>query len=135
MGRHSTKVETPLLFFLKKIKSFSVTPNIHSFSVAVNGLVHQMNQQKYLGGQILWQTGSAMGCYGDTFVVSSLLPMPHDEDRVLSAFLSSVLFQDDASTLSCYVLKLTRWHEALDVHLTNGFCRVFLAECPKSSCR
>jgi hypothetical protein len=76
---------------------------------------------------------SPIGYDGDTFAVPSLLQVPHAEDKVLSVFLSIVPSQDEVHTPSCYVLKLTRSHEALDVHLTDGFGRVFLVGCPKFS--
>jgi hypothetical protein len=112
---------------------FSVTPYIRSFSVAVNGLVHQVNQQGYLGDPPLLRIVSPVDYDGDIFVVLSLLQVPHAEDRVLSVFLSIVPFQDDENTLSCYVLKLTRWHEALDVHLRDDFDRAVLVGYPKFS--
>jgi len=106
MGRCRTKVETPLLFFLKKnIQLFSGTPYIHSFSVGVNELVRHVNQQGCLGDPLLLRIVSPEDYDDDISVVSSLLRVPHAEDKVLSAYLSIVKSQDDVRTLSYYVLK------------------------------
>jgi hypothetical protein len=92
-----------------------------------------VNQQGYPGDRPLLHIASLADCDGDTFVVSSLLRVPHAVDRVLFAFLSIASSQDDARTLSCYVPKLTKSHAVLDVHLTDGFDRAVLAVCPKFS--
>ena len=89
-----------------------------------------MNQQGCLGDPLLLRIVSPEDYDGDISVVSSLLRVPHVEDRVLFAFLSIVPFQDDGNTLSCYILKLTRSHAALDVHLIDGFGRAVLGGCP-----
>jgi hypothetical protein len=92
-----------------------------------------VNQQGCLGDPLLLRIVFPVDYDGDISVASSLLRVPHAEDRVLSAFLSIVPFQDDTNTLSCYSLKLTRWHEALDVHLTDDFDRAVLVGYPKFS--
>jgi hypothetical protein len=94
-----------------------------------------VNQQGCLGDLLLLRIVFPVDYDGDISVASSLLRVRHAEDRVLSAFLSIVPFQDDANTLSCHVLKLTRWHEALDVHPTDDFDKAVLVEYPKSSYR
>jgi hypothetical protein len=94
-----------------------------------------VNQQGCLGDPLLLRIVSPEDYDDDISVVSSLLRVPHAEDKVLSAYLSIVEFQDDVRTLSYYVLKLTRWHEALDVHLTDDFDKAVLVEYPKSSYR
>ena len=92
-----------------------------------------MNLQGCLGDLLLLRIASPTDCDGDIFVVSSLLRELHAEDRVLFAFLSIASSQDDTRTLSCYVLKLTRSHAVLYVHLTDGFDRAVLVGCPKFS--
>ena len=94
-----------------------------------------MNQQGCLGNPLLLRIVSPEDYDDDISVVSSLLRVPHAEDKVLSAYLSILEFQDDVRTPSYYVLKLTRWHEALDVHPTDDFDKAVLVEYPKSSYR
>jgi hypothetical protein len=64
-----------------------------------------MNRQRCLGDPLLLRIVYPVDYDGDISVASSLLRVPHAEDRVLSAFLSIVESQDDVRTLSYYVLK------------------------------
>ena len=94
-----------------------------------------MNRQRCLGDPLLLRIVSPEDYDDDISVVSSLLRVPHAEDTVLSAYLSIVESQDDVRTPSYYALKLTRWHEALYVPLTDDFDKAVLVEYPKSSYR
>jgi hypothetical protein len=64
-----------------------------------------VNQQGNLGDLLLLRIVFPVDYDGDISVASSLLRVPHAEDRVLSAFLPIVESQDAVRTLSYYVLQ------------------------------